>query len=220
MGRRLEASRKTVLVFGPQPLAFNQDSFHNLRAAIASFSTLNWIPGAIGELPSYFDSLCVEFPKLRVLPGVEQLQALSEWLDTGSLTGLTTSPRVPNILLTPLCVISQLAAYNRYLGLSYTELEGRQNTNAHSLENTETAGFCTGLLAALAVSLSATHAELEHHGATAVRLAMLIGAIVDAEDALDGGSTSFSAVWRTAEGFHSLEEILQDYHNVNIPSSA
>ena len=133
---------------------------------------------------------------------------------------MTTSPRVPNIVLTPLCVISQLAAYNRYLGLSHTDSGGRQDTKAHPLANTETAGFCTGLLAALAVSLSATQTELERHGATAVRLAMLIGAIVDAQDALDGGSTSFSTVWRKPEGFHTLEKTLQDYHDVNIPSSA
>src|SRR5271170_1254867 len=126
-----EVPRKTILVFGPQALAFNQDSFHNLRASITGSSALSWVPGVIAELPGYFDGLCAEFPQLRVVPGAELHKALSEWLDTGSLTGITTSPRVPNIVLTPLCVISQLAAYTRYLGLSHTSSGGRHDTRDH-----------------------------------------------------------------------------------------
>lgn len=213
---RQEAPHKTVLVFGPQALAFNQDSFHKLRASIVSGSTLGWVLSILEELPSLFDKLCAEFPELSVLPGVEQLQDLSERLNQDSSKSTSPLIRIPNIVLTPLCVISQLAAYYKHVKPSHTGLGGRQDTSIHPLANTETVGFCTGLLAALVVSLSTTDMELEHHGAIALRLAMLIGATVDAEDALDGGSTSFSAGWRTQTGISTLEEILQDYEDVSI----
>ncbi|KAJ5910075.1 Polyketide synthase [Penicillium tannophilum] len=200
-----EASRKTVLVFGPQALAFNQDSFQNLRAAITTSPALGWVSNVIAELPDYFEKVSAEFAQVKLVPGQQLLKALNDWLVTGDLTGLTVSPHVPNTLLTPITVLSQLVAYTRYADLRESGLKG-----SHTLESTETAGFCTGLLAALAVSLSDNNAELAQNGATVLRLAMLVGAVVDAQETADGGSTSVSAVWRTSNGLEALEKILQD----------
>lgn len=212
-----EAPRRTILLFGPQPLAFNQVSFNKLRANIVSSPALSWVPNTISELPGYWNTLCAEFPKLRIVSGTVLLRNLNEWIDTGSLESLPTLPYLPNIVLTPLCVISQLAAYTQYLRLGYTGSKQLQDAEVRLLANTETTGFCTGILAALAVSSSATHAELEHHGGIAVRLAMLVGAIVDSQDALAGESKSFSAVWRTPNEFRKLEEILNSHPEVGHP---
>lgn len=205
-----EASRKTVLVFGPQALAFNQDSFQNLRAAITTSPALGWVSNVIAELPDYFEKVSAEFAQVKLVPGQQLLKALNDWLVTGDLTGLTVSPHVPNTLLTPITVLSQLVAYTRYADLRESGLKG-----SHTLESTETAGFCTGLLAALAVSLSDNNAELAQNGATVLRLAMLVGAVVDAQETADGGSTSVSAVWRTSNGLEALEKILQDSGDVS-----
>ncbi|KAJ5893429.1 Polyketide synthase [Penicillium taxi] len=201
-----ETPSKTVLVFGPQALAFNQNSFHDLRAAITNSAALGWVPSALLELPDCFETVSKEFPHLTVVPGVRLLHALSEWFATGSLKNLTISPHIPNTILTPITVLSQLAAYDRYIDLR----ESGGLKGSHALANTESAGFCTGLLAALAVSLSDNNAELAHNGATVLRLAMLIGAVVDAQESTHGGSTSVSAVWRTPNGLEALERILQD----------
>ncbi|KAG0160799.1 hypothetical protein PDIDSM_8329 [Penicillium digitatum] len=196
-------SPKTVLVFGPQALSFNQKSFHDLRAGITSSPALSWVPNAMPKLPHYFGKVTTEFPQLNLVRGAQLLQALAEWVATGSLTGLTISPHVPNIVLTLISVLSQLAAYTQYLELCDPGLD-----ESHTLANTETVGFCTGLLTALAVSLSDTETEFARNGATVLRLAMLVGAVVDAQDATDGGSISVSAVWKAPNGLDTLEKLL------------
>lgn len=61
----------------------------------------------------------------------------------------------------------------------------------------ETLGFCFGLLGALSVASASNRQDFQKYGATAVRLAMLIGALVDAREVWDktsgkGGSISFA----------------------------
>jgi hypothetical protein len=62
-------------------------------------------------------------------------------------------------------------------------------------EGMETLGLCTGTLSAFAVDSSPSIEGIHQHGAVAVRLAILNGAIVDAEEASagpGGESVSFS----------------------------
>ncbi|KAF2084023.1 hypothetical protein K490DRAFT_59975 [Saccharata proteae CBS 121410] len=195
-----EASPKIILVFGPQALNFNQDAFRKLRDDIVNSSTLSWAHAVIAKLADHFDEIRAEFSKLAVVDGAELLRNLKDWLDTGNLGKLAALPHIPNINLTPLCVISQLGAYS---SLEKEHDDWRKNT--------ETVGFCTDLLAALAVSLSANETDLAVHGATALRVAMLIGAVVDAQDALEGESKSFSVVWKTPEDYRSGAAVLHGY---------
>lgn len=205
------SSRKTVLAFGPQALAFNQDSFSNLRTSIVTSSALNWVPRAIEGLTEHYEKIATELPQLSIVPGVHLLKALNEWLATGNFTDLITLPRLPNIILAPISVLSQLVAYRRYIELVHPISKG-----FNKVENTEIVGFCTGLLTALAVSLSDTEVQLENHGGVALRLAILIGATVDAQDLLDGGSQSVSTVWKTPHGLEMLDELIRDTNDVSL----
>ncbi|CAG8961603.1 hypothetical protein HYFRA_00006139 [Hymenoscyphus fraxineus] len=57
---------------------------------------------------------------------------------------------------------------------------GYQQNNARPI--VDTLGFCMGLLSTFAVALSVDEADLETYGSNAIRLALLIGGIVDAQD--------------------------------------
>ena len=207
---------QNILIFGPQALAFNQDSFHDLRACIADSSLLGWVHNVVAELPDRFNDVSDKIPQLGIIPGASLLKALSQQLETGSLTSIMAVPHLPNIVLTPLCVISHLASYTRYLELRYNRSGWEAWKNKKNMSsNTDIVGFCTGLLAALAVSLSGDLEDFEKYGATAIRLAMMIGAVVDAEDAMNGSSGSFSAAWRTKEGLRNMETIIQENHDVS-----
>ena len=93
----------------------------------------------------------------------------------------------------------------------------RHDLHGSNKQNTETLGFCTGLLGAIAVSSSATQAQFQHYGAVAIRLAMLIGALVDAQDKsedLYGESKSFSAAWNSPECGAEMTRILERFPEV------
>lgn len=117
--------------------------------------------------------------------------------------------RMPSTILAPIVIISQLVQYS-----TFRELQNGDD-GEEELKIEETVGFCIGLLSAFAVSLShrTTPAEFEQHASAAVRLAMLIGAVVDAQDAQDnsGPSTTLSVAWKrgdAGEKSRELEDVL------------
>ncbi|KAL3466530.1 hypothetical protein BJX64DRAFT_274502 [Aspergillus heterothallicus] len=74
-------------------------------------------------------------------------------------------------------------------------------------------GFCTGLLATYAVASSPNPTDIAHYGAVALRLATLIGALVDAEESRQsnagtGRSTSHTVAWTTPAQEAALRELL------------
>lgn len=212
-----EATQSTVLVFGPQALAFNQDSFRDLSNAIVNSPALGWVSNVVAELPELFIQLSNESPDLGTIPGAVLLQSMSQQLKNGDLESITQDTSLPSIVLTPLCVISHLAAYTKYIEWRQNESGGEawKKKEEDCLNTTQVVGFCTGLLAALVVSLSQDLKDFQKHGATAIRLAMLIGAVVDAEDAKNGNSGSFSAASKTQDGLTTIEQIVEEYPDVS-----
>lgn len=209
-------TQNTILVFGPQALAFNQDSIRSLGANTADPSVLEWVKDVVAELPDRFTEISERIPELGIIPGASLLRSLYQQLKTGSSEAITNDPNIPNILLTPLCVITHLVEFTRKVGLrkSGSGFEAWKDEKNNLSDATHAVGLCTGLLAALVVSLSRGLGDIEKYGAIAVRLAMVIGAVVDAEDALNTHSASFSAAWRSCDGFSAMEEIIRKFENV------
>jgi hypothetical protein len=106
-------------------------------------------------------------------------------------------------------VILQLTQYVRYRRLAQSPNERLLISDAAA----EAVGFCTGLLSALAVSCSTTQQQLEQHGASAVRLALLIGAFVEIHNASEAFVT-ISACWQFPEGKKELTSILEAFPEV------
>lgn len=207
-----EASHaRTVLVFGSQALSLGQATLQNLQSSISGSAALQWVPGAISELPKHLESITACLPQIGQSNTAEKLlSGLEEWMETGNLP--TPNVRPPNIILTPLYFLAHLNAYGQFCELAGVQLKDLEDSGqSHPLANTETVGFCTGLLAALATSLSGSKAEMAYYGPIILRLAMLIGAVADAQDAKFGEYTSFSAAWTSREGSQDLERVLSQY---------
>ncbi|GAW13921.1 hypothetical protein ANO14919_033130 [Xylariales sp. No.14919] len=200
------ALRHDVLVFGPQFLSFTADSLAQLRSDCLDLPYLQeWVIQTLEELPHHWISIATEFSSLENLPGQQQLEDLVECIRSGKR--LKTPFPLPNLVLCPLVVILQLTQYLRYK----QTIQSQHNGIWPMAREVECVGFCTGLLSALAVACSTTQQEVEHYGAAAVRIAMLIGAAVDAENSLSepgSKSVSFSVAWQTRDGRAELDRII------------
>lgn len=200
-----------VLVFGPQFLSFNADSAEALRVQLHVHQSFAWVRNALQDLSSYWDTAASALPSLCASDGKRLLGNLATWLQTGNIEVLHFP--LHNTMLTPLVVASHLTQYQKLI------VNSDVCDSVHSLPRVlETLGLCTGHLSAAAVSCAEDMAQLELYGAIAIRLAMLIGALVDSKDASltgDGRASSFSVAWNTCnDGL--VEEILKGFPDVNI----
>ncbi|KAF3390904.1 Iterative polyketide synthase afoE [Talaromyces pinophilus] len=196
--RSLAQEGNKLLVFGPQALSANANDFRALQSTVKQQT---WIAATIKDLPNIWDDFVKAFPKYNVVPGEALLQNLIKWAETGDID-FGAINRLTNIILSPLVIITHITEYLKYLDT------GAQKPNQASA--TETLGFCMGFLSALAVSVSKQSEDIERYGSTAIRLAMLIGGIVDAQDALDiqGPSKSLATAWNSPQAAEELKQIL------------
>jgi len=198
---------KKLLVFGPQALSLDAAASSALQSTIMKIRNKEWICNAIADLPSCWETFVDEFPRYKVFPGAQTLTKLTEWLKTGNLEHQL--PHLPNIILSPLVIISHITEYLNYLDTA----SGKSQTQEPP---TEILGFCMGFLSALAVAVSKNGSELETYGATAIRLAMLIGGVVDAQEMLDsqGPAKSFATAWNSPTAAAEMERILKGFPEV------
>ncbi|KAK3376218.1 hypothetical protein B0T24DRAFT_699496 [Lasiosphaeria ovina] len=200
----LSSEGSTLLLFGSQALSFNAEAFAALRASVWGTGEQQWVGEALASLAGCWDGFLQAFPKYNVDSGAKELLAdLDKWFRTGVMRpGVLdgASPRVPNIVLSPLVIITQLVGYMRWQPDETAPVLG-------------TLGFCTGLLSAYAVALGKDKTQVRTHGATAVRLAMLIGGIVDAQESLDpsGPATALATAWSSPTGGEELNRLLQKF---------
>ncbi|KAL7899822.1 citrinin polyketide synthase [Trichoderma sp. SZMC 28014] len=200
-----------VFVFGPQALSFNAASFESLRSKLHSDPLHGWALDTLSTLPETLASVSTEISKLQQTDGVKALEALSKALRTGHVQ--PDFFPLPNILLSPLVVVSQLVDYVAFLKASEPTLHETLKLPTPKNTDAETLGLCTGLLSAFAVASAGSIADLQRYGAASVKLAMLSGALVDAEDASRAPgkrSTSFSVSWAAASSI-DVDAVLNKY---------
>ncbi|KAJ6013598.1 polyketide synthase [Penicillium herquei] len=190
-----------LFLFGPQALGFDKQSFDTLHSALADGSLDNWALKTISGLRTSWTTVSQKIPKLQSIPGDKLLEELEGWFKTGSYR--ESDSDLPNILLTPLVVLTQITQCSRYLTLE----SSFPNDGA-------TLGFCTGILSAFAVSSSSNLQDLQHFGAVAIHLAMLTGALVDAQEISDrvyGKTKSFALAWNSAGQSDILTSIVDQF---------
>lgn len=213
-GHGFRPSDNSFFLFGPQALSFDEDAFRRLRSSLVSTSNQQWVLDTAGELPGHWNTFCRKFPHLQAIPGEQLLQDLKAWLQKGAFPA-QRSLQLPNIILTPLVVITQLAQYAEYLQLCHPNLQF-DDAFATSISNGETLGMCTGILSAIAVSCSTTKMQFAEHGSAAIRLAVLIGGLVDAQDAHDedGEFRSLATVLKSHQSRLEMARILERFPKV------
>jgi hypothetical protein len=207
---------ETVYLFGPQVLSFNKDVSALLHYTLTQKANHKWVRTALSQLPQYWDTILSDVPSLTHSPGRSLLTELGEWIDTGSFSSQLSS--LPSILLTPLVVALQLSQYINLLEVSYPGQTDRQQANLVHLGSPQSVAFCTGILAAIAISASENDTQLQQYGSAAIRVAMLIGAVVDDKDAWgqkDEQSTSISLGWNSNDEENQIRGILHEFSSVS-----
>lgn len=199
---------EALLLFGSQALSFDTKDFNELFVKVRNTPEHAWIDGAIASLPECWASFVNAFPKYGANEGtLEALVELNESFQAKRLPALMEP--LPNAVLGPLVVITHLVEYIQYLAMTASRPMNIQGV----------LGLCTGLLSAFAVSSSSDHEELRTQGANAVRLAMMIGGMVDAQEVLDssGKSRTLAASWTGDQIGEHIERVLGDFPDVNNP---
>ncbi|KAF7596504.1 hypothetical protein BBP40_001376 [Aspergillus hancockii] len=197
----------SILLWGSLALSFDASSFEHLRKTIIENEDNIWLADVLKSLPQACEAVLSALPTVYRPIGsltLKQLADLNEAFTTGC--PLDTSLPLPNTLLIPLVVAAQLAQYTEFV--RQTSLED----GSVKCHNRETLGLCTGLLSAFAVSSAHDVNELHSYGAAAVRLGLLVGLVVDSQDAAlgRGRSKSLTAVWSSAEGHREMMRIVND----------
>lgn len=218
MGERLRGPLPgpTILLFGPLALSFDETAFSQIRKIVVENEDSRWALDTIAEFPQIWKALTTSIPSLKTSSGLKQLEDLSDAFRTGR--PLETPFPLPNKLLIPLVIVSHLIQYAAYLRNS-TEEQQVDPFSTSNLPDRETLGLCTGLLSAFAVSSSENSEQFKKYAAVAVRLAMLIGTVVDAQDEATEPSKSLSAAWNSIEGGEELKRIVKSFPEVSEGSS-
>lgn len=212
MGERLSGPLPgpTILLFGPLALSFDEAAFAQVRKTVVENDEFRWILNTISEFPQIWKSLTASVSSLQTASGLKQLEDLADAFRTGRQ--LETPFPLPNKLLIPLVIVSHLTQYATFVR-NNTEGEQVDPFSSAKLDK-ETLGLCTGLLSAFAVSSAGSSKQFEKYGAVAVRLAMLIGTVVDAQDEATEPSKSLSAAWSSAESGEELQRIVKSFPEV------
>lgn len=178
------------LVFGSLILSFDIQSFKK-PALHLQREEHQWALDVVLTLSDIWRDLVQAVPRLHHLDGEELLKKLRDGLQQQTLEESLVP--LPNILVSPLTVLVHLTQYADFLKARLPELENNDQLPASLTSNSETIGLCISMLSAFAVSGSSSLAQLQRYGAVAMRIAMAIGALVDAEKASNGSEgTSMS----------------------------
>jgi hypothetical protein len=164
------------IVFGSQGSVPDPTYLTLISAFLLHDEHANLLIETINSLPEWWNAISESHTVLQRVPGHGLLERLSRWLLQGSFNEFEEP--VPNTFLAPLTVVSHVVEY-----LSYLRSDSAQHADV--LQAARTGGYqglCIGQLAAIACSNAANESEIIDQAAVAIRLAVLIGAIID----LDG----------------------------------
>lgn len=204
----------SLIVFGPQAGWPTRQELFYLKAFLLSEPRLQSFLAAIRELPNLWPSLTATIPELLMTKGFELLGTLTQWINDEDYFQRDANP--PNILSTPLTVIIHIVQYFQYLrSLGSTHADVLDNVRSGGIQ-----GFCTGFLAATALSCSKDEEEINVFGGVALRLAVCIGACVDLDSRFAEPSHLTECVtvrWKTETGKQDVDKVLNSHPDVSDP---
>lgn len=207
----------TSFLFGTVTAAHNADSINDLRFHLNQTPNLKWMQDTVTELPGYWDLLVKKLPSIDgAFPGRQALNNFDRWLQQG-FNPDEKSVSLGNTILLPLVVMVGLKEYLQYVesknpGCEDPLQEFITRLQADKASSPESIGLCAGLLTAYAVASSHTRLEFEEYGATAIRLAMIIGVATDTQDAWHGKAKSYVAAWRNVEQGEQMKRAINLVH--------
>ncbi|KAL2847828.1 hypothetical protein BJY01DRAFT_246595 [Aspergillus pseudoustus] len=214
-----------AVICGPQTIPPPPQCLDQLRVRLAHDCELKPLLEAILNSPSLLSRLQASDSSLQHL-ALSPLADFRNWAlshdhDHSHAFASQLSESLPNILLAPLTVLIHIVQYMTYLdtlNLAPDDEDNGGDVDAHArireVITTQHSGFqglCTGSLSAIALACSSTKAQIGLHAATALNLAVCIGAYTDVGQHGNEGFACAVARWRASPQPSELEEILSRY---------
>jgi hypothetical protein len=168
----------SLIVFGSQGGVPDQAYLSSIRSFLLQDKHTIPLVETIITLPAWWDTICLSHTRLQRIAGRSLFKRLRQWLLEGVPVGFDRLE--PNTILAPLTVITQVVEYLWYLrscGADHGSIS--QAAGAQGFQ-----GLCIGQLTAIACCSALDERQLIKQAAVAVRLAILIGAIVDLDGCL------------------------------------
>lgn len=206
-------SGPTTLLFGSLALSLDQYLFTQIRKAAMNNEDYVQLLAAIKELPNHWRTITSVLPSLGTDIGLEQLEDLKDAFQTGRQ--LDISYPLPNKVLIPLSVLHHLTQYAEFVEMNNMELDNRVDPFSVTGYHRESLGLCTGLLSAAAAACTSNREQFGKYGAVAIRLGLLVGMVVDAEEAASQPSKSLSVAWTSDEHKVNMLHILESFQDVS-----
>ena len=209
------SSSPSLLVFGSQSSWPPSEHLARLRSRLLNDQKLAKLLASIRELPSLWNTIIDAEPQLSQVRAGDQLNVLLRWVDDGALP--PSSGFLPNVLNTPLTVITHLVQYFDYL-------RDTNRSHAQILRSAQRGGFqgfCSGLLSAIALACSKNEDNINELGSIAVRIALLAGAFIDLDSltSTETGEYACLAVrYKSNTIRDEVEELVQRFPKVRISS--
>ncbi|GAB1316607.1 S-adenosyl-L-methionine-dependent N-methyltransferase [Madurella fahalii] len=207
----------SLVVFGPQSSPTSAEWLGQLRSTLLGNRRLDRLVSAVNQLDSVWSDLALADPSFNEIPGKQHLRAFSSWISGNASLDPPTELSQLNLLLTPLTVISHVVEYFNYLEVS--GLSHEQILDSTSVSGGGFQGFCTGLLAAVALSLAKDEEEAVSLSAEALGLAMALGAYVDLDGHFATPSREFSCLsvrWRSGTETPLIMKAIEGHPEVYI----
>ena len=201
----------SVAVFCPQSKAPDESYLNGLRTFLKTNNNLDRFTHHILGLPDVWSILAGKRHDIANLEqGPRHIKNLSQWVTSGDSSRIANC--MSGILSLPLLVIIQVCQYFQYLELhdkSHAEF------SAYLRAGGGIQGYCGGLCPAIAIACSKDEAEVVEHAATAMRIALAIGAYGELGDdeAVPGATTIVCRVKRVGQG----EELVAKFPGVSRP---
>ena len=198
----------SVAFFGAQNKAAEDGYLHGIYRFLCQSQEFLPFMQVLKDLPSLWSLLSTHDPDLAAVShGPQSLQALSDWILTGSSNKISASAR--GIIAIPLLTTIQLVQYYQYL-------QAERITHAEFIKATRDGagiqGFCSGLLSSAVVACSANEEELVNNACKALRLAVGVGAYGDLGIEDESAGTTMMVMRLNHE--EQAEEILDSFPKV------
>jgi len=202
-------AQPSLLLFGPQTSLPSSEQFEKLRLSFRREPLLQKFYEAVQDLPNFWQLLTKSDPSLEAIPGLEAIQAITEWLETGDFR---PTSNLSNVLRTPLTVIIHIIQYFQHL----TILPNCSSSSKHDniLKNCKSAGIqglCTGLLSSISIACAKDESEVGILGASALRLAVCIGAYVDLDGFSGDKSVCLAVRCKSEESKERFVKLMNSY---------
>jgi acyl transferase domain-containing protein/thioester reductase-like protein/acyl carrier protein len=197
---------QSLLIFGSQ-IACTEKALSDIKTTLRDKSSRQWVLSTVAGLPKYWDALTEELPEITDTIGSQGrklLEDLGPWLESNGSTALDVQDdTLPGVAFVPLIVLQQLTEFRQYLQTRDNKCDPQADLVANK---TPALGFCMGLLGSYAVASAHSLKEVDLYGAVAVRLAMLAGALSDAQETWKPHKT-YAVAWTNAKQHEDLQRI-------------